>query len=252
MALALKTLKTGADDAPVFLLLHGFGGFADVWTSLAQGLHGTVLALDLPGHGTSRDHPAAGRAGPMAEAIAEALALADMPPVHLCGHSMGGAVASLLAAQYADAIANLLLLAPGGFGPDIECDMLREFARAGDEPHLRNALAAMCAPDFVLPDDMIDQGLAFRRGEGQLAQLIAMGNHMTRNDVQGVIPASLLDRIKCPVRIIWGQQDALLPAKHILHAPAHFEPLLLDGKGHMLIEEAPDCVIDHLNGMAKA
>lgn len=249
MTLGFKTLKMGADDAPVFVLLHGFGGCADVWVGMAQDLQGTVLAFDLPGHGAALGHSAAGRAAPMAAAIAEALVAADLPPVHLCGHSMGGAVASLLAAQNPDHVASLLLLAPGGFGPDIDCDMLRHFAAAKDEASLCRAMGAMCAPDFDLPDDVIRQGVAFRQKDGQLEQLIAIGNRMTKHGVQGVIPHDMLASIACPVRIMWGQQDALLPAKHIIHAPIHFEPLLLDGIGHMLVEEAPDFVISHLNDM---
>lgn len=250
MALMLKTLKTGADDEPVFLLLHGFGGSADVWADIAYRVKGTVLALDLPGHGTSLHHPAAGRAGPMAEAIAEALIAADLPPVHLCGHSMGGAVASLLAAQHPARVASLLLLAPGGFGPDIDALMMRDFAAAGDAIALRHAMGAMCAPNFELPEDIIQQSVAFRQAGGQLAQLIATGARITKNETQGVIPRAMLEGISCPVRLIWGQKDALLPAKQILHAPPHFEPLLLDGMGHMLIEEAPDLIISHLNDMA--
>lgn len=249
MALQLKTLKTGADDAPVFLLLHGFGGFAGVWSNVAQRLDGTVLAVDLPGHGASLNHEAAGRAGAMADAIAEALRSANIGPVYLSGHSMGGAVASLLAAQNPDLVQSLLLLAPGGFGTAIDADMLRAFARAGDAAALRQALAPMCASRFDLPNSVIEAGVAFRQQQGQLEKLIEIGNRVTKNRDQGVIPKELLANIQCPTRIIWGRDDALLPAQHIFHAPPHFEPLLLDGMGHMLIEEAPDLVASHLNGL---
>lgn len=249
MTLELKTLKAGAEGAPVFLLLHGFGGFAEIWADIAAQLEGRVLAVDLPGHGASLDHAAAGRAGPMAEAIADVLRAENIGPLHLSGHSMGGAVACLLAAQNPDLVKTLLLLAPGGFGTKIDSDMLRAFASAGDEAQLRYALQAMCTPHFALTQPMIERGLSFRQQKGQLDRLVEIGNQITKNRDQGVIPVELLARIQCPARIIWGREDRLLPATHIFHAPPHFEPLMLDGIGHMLIEEAPDLVAQHLKAL---
>ena len=54
----------------------------------------------------------------------------DHQRIHLIGHSMGGAVASLVTLMDPDRVASLTLLAPGGFGPDVNVDVLHDWAAA--------------------------------------------------------------------------------------------------------------------------
>ena len=110
------------------VLLHGFGGWHGVWTPVAAGLGGRVLAYDLPGHGRSLDVQGAGPAKFAAGAILADLAARGIDAVHLAGHSMGGAVAVLMAAARPDMVGSLTLLAPGGFGEEIDGPLIRRFA----------------------------------------------------------------------------------------------------------------------------
>ena len=86
----------------LLVLLHGLGATADIWSSFlaARPAHwrGRILALDLPGHGSSDaldsyDMPA------VASAVATALSkrLGDASRYRVLGHSYGGVVALELA-----------------------------------------------------------------------------------------------------------------------------------------------------------
>ena len=124
MASSLYAADRGAGSKTV-VFLHGFGGCHAVWgevtSALAPGVR--TIAYDLPGHGLSLDFP--GRtAKAAAQAILADLAARGMKRVHLVGHSMGGAVATLMALS-PERVASLTLLAPGGFGPEINGPLMR-------------------------------------------------------------------------------------------------------------------------------
>ncbi|MGT2467378.1 alpha/beta fold hydrolase [Mesorhizobium atlanticum] len=89
-----------------------------------------VLAYDLPGHSHSLQCEGMGGAKPAARAILADLAARQLTKVHLVGHSMGGAVATLMALADSGRVASLTLLAPGGFGPEINAALLRRYAAA--------------------------------------------------------------------------------------------------------------------------
>lgn len=108
-ALTLHYREAGEEDALPLILLHGLGGTARGWDSIAVALAESyhVFALDQRGHGTSswpgvysfelmRDD---------VEAFADALSLARFT---LIGHSMGGTVAFLFSEQWPDRIVRLV------------------------------------------------------------------------------------------------------------------------------------------------
>src|SRR5882757_4225967 len=117
MISSLYVAERGAGPKTI-VLLHGFGGCHDVWhevtSALAPGIR--TLAYDLPGHGLSLDFPGGGAAKTAARAVLAALAArqtSQMRRVHLGGHSMGGASATLMALTAPEKVASLTLLAPG-------------------------------------------------------------------------------------------------------------------------------------------
>jgi len=106
----------GPPGAPVVLCVHGLGGSALTWGLLAPLLTGTsrVLAVDLFGHGGSGVPT-----GPRPDAVTADRRLIDRfvrevvgEPVVLVGHSMGGVLTALQAAEAADTVHRLVLLAP--------------------------------------------------------------------------------------------------------------------------------------------
>jgi pimeloyl-ACP methyl ester carboxylesterase len=90
------------DGGPVALLLHGLNGTGAVWHDvdglLAEAWPGRRILLDLPGHGASADLENYSL-GAMAHAVADAL-VDVAEPVHVLGHSMGGAIGLALASNW--------------------------------------------------------------------------------------------------------------------------------------------------------
>jgi len=97
------------------IALHGSASTAAQWKSLTGYLEGRfrIYTPDLPGYGGSAPAPTPGLAGD-ARAIG---ALIDRisAPVHLVGHSYGGALALKLAASRPDAVRSLTVIGPVAF-----------------------------------------------------------------------------------------------------------------------------------------
>ncbi|PBC10569.1 alpha/beta fold hydrolase [Mesorhizobium sp. WSM3859] len=236
----------GGAGPKTIVLLHGFGACREIWRDVMAPLaaEARVLAYDLPGHGRSLQCEGMGGAKPAARAILADLAARQLTKVHLVGHSMGGAVATLMALADPGRVASLTLLAPGGFGPEINAALLRRYAAASGRKQIRASLAAMSAPRSVPPDHVVDALCLMRKQPGQLQTLIDMAAAMTRDDRQGVIPRAQLDALDMPVMVVWGAEDPLLPVGQAEALPSHFHLHHVLDAGHMLVEEAPDLIAE--------
>jgi pimeloyl-ACP methyl ester carboxylesterase len=109
---------SGAASGRPVLLLHGSAGSSAQWRALGGELAARyrVLALDLYGYGASDPWPGR-RALALADeaALAEALIERCDRPVHLIGHSYGGAVALRTALKRPERIATMTLIEPVAF-----------------------------------------------------------------------------------------------------------------------------------------
>lgn len=107
---ALSALRLG-DEAPRVVLLHGAGLNAHTWDTTALALGGSVLAIDLAGHGDSswRDD-ADYRPRTLAPDVVRGIEEWASAPVVLVGHSLGGITAAAVAAQRPDLVASLVLV----------------------------------------------------------------------------------------------------------------------------------------------
>ncbi len=97
------------------LYIHGLGGSSQNWSALMAEVDGLVdgEALDLPGFGDSPppddgDYSVTGHA----RAVIRYVDASGRGPVHLFGNSMGGAVATRVAAVRPDLVRTLTLVSP--------------------------------------------------------------------------------------------------------------------------------------------
>ncbi len=229
---------------PAIVFVHGFGADHRVWDAAAASLLPAmrVLACDLPGHGLSLGAEGEGSAKSAARALLADLSRRGIDKAHVVGHSMGGAVAALMALAEPRRVASLTLLAPGGFGPEINGPLLRRYAGATGRHELRACLEAMSGEGVVVSDDQLDAGLAMRTRPGQIEKLMEIAAAITRGERQGIIPAEALAALAMPATVLWGTADPVLPFTQSDGVPAHFRQQAIDGAGHMLVSEAPGAV----------
>lgn len=236
--------RTKGSGTTAMVLLHGFGGGCDDWYDIQPDLSrdGLVLAYDLPGHGRSLAHPAAGNASAMAKAILADLTERGVERVHVAGFSMGGAVACLMGLRAPDRVASLTLLAPGGFGPFINGPLLHRFATPATADELRAAMNDMAAPGYAFETKYVAALAALRGIPGQPAMLDKIWGMIARDSKQGEIPRATLATLSMPVTVVWGTADPMLPYAQSENLPAAFELVTLSGAGHMLPVEARKAV----------
>lgn len=239
MSEGLYAREKGAGGVPI-VLLHGFGGHHGDWTDIQPDLarDRLVLAYDLPGHGRSRDVAGAGSAGGTAKAILADLEARGLKRVHLAGFSMGGAIAALTALRAPQTVASLTLLAPGGFGPEINAPLLRRFAEATSADGLRVCLDEMSAPGFSTLTRDVAGLAAVRFVPGMRDSMLEVVAAITKGGTQGEIPREMLAGLTMPVSVVWGTADPVLPYAQSAGLPASWTLHTLPGVGHMMLNEA--------------
>lgn len=230
--------ESGAGERTV-VLLHGFGGTHRTWDAIAADLAADtrVLAYDLPGHGGSLDVPDAGPAKIAVRAILADLAARGLDRVHVAGHSMGGAIAAMMALADPDRIASLTLLAPGGFGEEINGRLLQRYAAATTADEMRAALENMYGWNNPVPDHAVETLVAARQVPGQAEKLVEISQGLARDGKQGVIPRDRLAALAMPVKVLWGTQDRVLPTRQAHRLPPLFAAHIFEDTGHMLPDE---------------
>jgi pyruvate dehydrogenase E2 component (dihydrolipoamide acetyltransferase) len=239
------------EDGDVILLVHGYGGDRNSWLFLQEPLAARyrVYALDLPGHGTSAKYVGPGPAGPegpagtlsvLAGAVTGVLDALGAERAHLVGHSMGGAVALAVAARDPGRIASLTLIAPSGFGSEINAGYLRGFADAQTRRELKPVVGQLFADEQLVTRQLVEDLLAYKRLDGADEALHALVDTLLDGDVQRADSAALMAAIgdTVPVTVVWGRADRIIPAaqaESVAGAVRH----LVDGAGHMPHMERP-------------
>jgi len=237
--------RTRGKGEPPLVLIHGFGSDHQGWSGIAGPLSRLrrTIAFDLPGHGgamawTPPPHAAAG-----ARAVIDSLDAMGISRAVFIGHSLGGAVSALVGLKRPDLVERLILLAPGGFGPEMNAGLLRRYAGARDEESLRAVLPGFFAPDAVVPPVMARLGAQARATPGVTEALEAVVKLIARDEGQGVLPLADLAAQPFPVSLVWGDADGVLPVSQAHAAPPAFARHILPGVGHMPHIEAPDLVL---------
>jgi len=222
------------EGSPV-LLLHGFGGDLDNWLfnigALAE--HASVLAVDLPGHGESSltiPDPSPEGLARFTWSVLDELGIHD---VALVGHSMGGAIASAMAIQQPDRVRSLALLAPAGFGPEINQAYIDGFVAARSKREMKDVASTLFADSSAVTRTMIDGMLRYKRVDGVAPLLAELRDAWFIGGTQLVGLRDGLAELRKPVLVIWGADDRVIPASHAA-ADSFATVHVIDGAGHMV------------------
>ena len=240
---SLNALSLGSGPATPVIFLHGFGGDLNSWlfNQPAIATDRPTHAFDLPGHGQSSPSYGKGSARALSEAVIAAMDALSIPRAHLVGHSMGGAVALLLAVGHPSRVASVTGVAPGGLGPELNRAFIDGFIAAGRRPDMQAALGLLFARPDAVSRAMVDEALKFKRQDGATEALMAIAAANFTPDGQKSGLRELLAAIKAPVQILWGRDDRVIPVAQAFALPANIAVTVLDGAGHMPhMEKATD------------
>jgi pimeloyl-ACP methyl ester carboxylesterase len=249
----LKTIQTRhvpvryyeGGQGPTLVYLHGAGGLdldQGFFGALAERFH--IYAPLVPGYGDSEE---CAELRDMLDFtlhtwdVVEALGLKD--PI-LAGFSMGGMIASEMAAVAPKEVTRLALIAPAGLWLD-EHPIVDIFSLLPFElpPYLFHDAAAG-AKIMSAGADMSDMKFLQAFLVQNARQLGAAGKMMFPIPERGL--ASRLYRIKAKTILIWGQSDRLIPpvyARAFQRAIAGAELILIPEAGHVVPFEKPQEVI---------
>ncbi len=193
----MTALRGGDPAGPKLLALHGWLDNAASFLPLAPQLPAfDLVALDLPGHGGSA-HRAAGYDYVFVDWIhdvLDALDALDWPHAHLLGHSMGGAIATLVAVAAPTRVDKLALIE--ALGP-IAGRASEAATRLAQAVAMRRALLPGKSPRVIAKlEDAVNARLAATPMSRDAARLIVSRNlravddgHAWRSDPRLMLPA---------------------------------------------------------------
>lgn len=195
-------------QAPALLLLHYFGGSARSWDALAARLGPArrCVAADMRGFGDDRS---GGPYGVETYADDAAALAAGLGRFVLVGHSMGGKVATALAARRPPGLVGLVLVAPSPPCPEPMTDAARDSLRASfgsPEGAARTARAISArADDGPGFDPAVFDRIVADHLRASRPAWDAWLDEGSREDI-----APLAGRVAVPVLVVAGADDAAL------------------------------------------
>lgn len=278
----LRSEHTGGGVGMPQLLVHGLGGSSVTWVEVMAGLahHGPVVAVDLPGFGRTPPLPdeelSVRSYVRFVARVADALGW-DRFTVH--GNSMGGLVATLLAAKRPERVEGLVLVSPalpprfpvrllvparatvGGMvpiavssmsaaalgligmaGPQLSERRNRDFLRLiyPDPDGVDRKILRLMAADFGDPGmDTAGRRRALLSATRSIAFLWADPRRAWR----------AIDRVTAPTLVLGGTLDALVPARTlraVLARRPDWQGHVLDDRRHALMLEDPASYLDYV------
>lgn len=232
---------------PPLVCLHGFTGTWRMWELVLPALerHHEVLAPTLPGHAGGPPVPAALSDATLPDAIERLMDEAGIERAHLVGNSLGGFLALQLAAR--GRAQSVVALAPAGgwaargasFHAMLDGFVEMQTALAMLAPYAdavartaegrRRATQLISARYEHIPPELIAHlicGVAACREVGRLVDYARRAGWELA-----------AERIDCPVRVVWGTDDRLLPwpgaaARYRHDWIPQADWVVLDGVGH--------------------
>jgi pimeloyl-ACP methyl ester carboxylesterase len=240
-----------AGDGPGIVLLHGWSDSADTWRPLLAELAERgrrAIAVDLPGFGEASPM-APGAVLPQLDAFTTDLILswAGEEPVVVAGTSLGGCLALRLAENPGDVrLVAVVPVAPDGL------ELPSWFDPIEQDPMVRRLLSI----PVPVPNELVRRGQAgaYRQlalqhpSETQRAVVDAFSRAgETRADVAALLESGRalapelanapfdLVGIRCPVLLVWGAHDRMLPhtdARLALDALPSTQVELIEDAGH--------------------
>ncbi len=261
-------VKVGS--GPVLLLLHGLGCDHTTWDPVIDSLarRYTVIAPDLLGHGSSAKPRADYSIGGYANGMRDLLTVLGIETVTVVGHSLGGGVAMQFAYQFPERTERMILVAPGGIGPEVTPAI-----RAVTLPFFQQWMALATLPGVrhvagAALRGLSRTGISRARDLAEVAEIYdSFRDPAARAAIAHVVRAcvdwkgqiiTMADRAyltaAMPMCVIWGTEDAVIPVSHAEIARAiapGADVELIQGAGHFPHKNHPERFVRLVNDFVK-
>jgi pimeloyl-ACP methyl ester carboxylesterase len=229
----------GKNGIPI-VLIHGFGLDRSIWKDMVSCCMGeaNVILPDLRGHGES---DVTGGMYSMSLLAADIVGLLDHLGIEkaiVCGHSMGGYVTLAIADQYPDRLAGLGLITSKAEGDSTDKRSGRYALVQAVREKGSTALAESLAPRISKYPDVIEKSAQIINNtnpHGIVGSALGMAERPDRTE--------LLSQIICPVLVLAGEQDQLIPlyyAQEMANQLPNVHFVTIKGAGHMPMVECPE------------
>ncbi|WP_411171949.1 alpha/beta fold hydrolase [Acinetobacter sp.] len=246
----------GPAGKPTIMLVHGLAGSRDNWNRVARYLtpYYHVIIPDLPGQGDSKvpndfDYSLPNLTEKLRR-FAEAIKVDN--GLNVAGHSMGGSISLLYAAQYPVDTKSLFLIDSAGVFKSANTPYLKDpttlrnmiVSKPGDFDRLMKIATSL--PPFI-PKELKDaqEKLMISQSANTtklVEQLIVMSKLFTPDSF--AIAARSIDQ---PVLIAWGDKDQIINVEAAAELKGLLknaqEPIILKGVGHLPILEQEQLLV---------
>lgn len=258
----------GCRDCPAIILIHGSNASLHTWSPLVDELGGEfrLITYDQPGHGLTGPHPrddytAAG----MFEALNAVASASGLDHFYLGGNSMGGWISWRYALAYPERVDGLILIGAAG-APLREAEeppplnlgfrllrnhllrpLIAEFTPRG---LVKKSLLDAAAVDDAVTETMVDRYWELLRFPGN-RRATAIRADVDREEAY----AERLGEIAQPTLILWGAEDQLIrpsAATTFDERIPNADVVILDGVGHLPMEEAPQATANAIRRFMEA
>ena len=243
------------DSAEAVVFVHGNPGSADDWTELVFALGGAgrrALAIDLPDFGETIaapgfEHSIEG----YASFLDQALKALGVDHADLVLHDLGGPIGLLWAARRAEAFASLTLIGTGVL-PGCRWHRLARIWRTPVLGELFQAIATRHSFHALLnrneprglPRAFVDSMYDHYDRRTRKA-VLRLYRSIADPSSAGVGLSPLIAPRDVPSLVIWGEDDAFIPAEYAYRQRDAFpsaEVHVLPASGHWPFADAPDTV----------
>lgn len=245
--LTLRGWRSGSTDGPLCLCLHGWLDNANSFIPLSrQLLDLQLIAIDLPGHGQS-DHRSPDAHYHFLDWVDDVvqllllLKLSSDQPVVLIGHSMGGMIATAVAASFPEFVSRLILLDSIGLVTGAEQDTVSQLRKAllsrqkrldKRKPQYADLYAAAAARQAQSDFDLATAVLLAKRGTVADGDALTWSADLRLREVSAyrlsdAQACQLIESVTAPVLAIMAQQGIELMLQARQRWQAHYQNLEL-------------------------
>ena len=251
-----EIFSTEAGSGPLVVLLHGQPGTHEDLGALADRLSScsTVVSIDRPGYGGSGSSPCS--IAHQVEVLAGLLQARREGPALVVGHSFGGAVALVLAADRPDLVSGVVLLGSvGGAGSIVASDQLLALPLLGEVVSWSVLTAyGVIAPALARIGSRraLEANVPIAPTRSTTRHLATFVSEQRSLLAERKAIESAIAKVRCRALVIHGALDAIVPLSAGIDLAARIPGsrlVVLDHAGHLLPRDEPDRVAQEVRAL---